>query len=97
METLKTAPNLELESNSDDPLARLSPPPTPDYNEGATHVLDVIHRLLAAHREIEQIWQERRLKLHQKLALLLFQQDVKQVKIGKIFQVKDQASFFSGP
>lgn len=57
-----------------------SPPFTPDYTVGATHVLDVIHELLAHQRHLEQKWQARRVKLHQKLALLLFQQDVKQVR-----------------
>ena len=50
-----------------------------DYQEGATHVLSVIHDILAQHRGLEQKWHAKKIKLHQRLALRLFQEDVKQV------------------
>lgn len=51
-----------------------------DYSEGAAHVLDVVHEVFAHHRAIEQIWHRGKVKLHQRLGLRLFQQDVKQVR-----------------
>ncbi|XP_066961005.1 kalirin isoform X3 [Macrobrachium rosenbergii] len=53
--------------------------PAADYSEGASHVLAVIHEILAHHRAVEQRWSDKKLKLHQRLALRLFQEDVKQV------------------
>ncbi|KAK3932143.1 Triple functional domain protein [Frankliniella fusca] len=53
--------------------------PAADYSEGASHVLDVIHRILNHHRSLEQKWHVKKIKLHQRLALRLFQEDVKQV------------------
>ena len=53
--------------------------PASDYSEGASHVLAVIHEILAHHRAVEQRWTSKKLKLHQRLALRLFQEDVKQV------------------
>ncbi|CAL4059912.1 unnamed protein product, partial [Meganyctiphanes norvegica] len=53
--------------------------PAADYSEGASHVLAVIHEILAHHRAVEQRWSTKKLKLHQRLALRLFQEDVKQV------------------
>ncbi|XP_013406610.1 kalirin isoform X8 [Lingula anatina] len=50
-----------------------------DYSEGAAHVLDVVHEVLAQHRQLEDEWHEKKVKLHQRLGLKLFQQDVKQV------------------
>ncbi|XP_074654482.1 kalirin-like isoform X2 [Tubulanus polymorphus] len=50
-----------------------------DYSEGAAHVLDVIHEVLSHHRQLEQIWHSKKVRLHQRLGLCLFQQDVKQV------------------
>ena len=54
--------------------------PSSDYQEGATHVLSVIHDILAQHRALEAKWHAKKIKLHQRLALRLFQEDVKQVK-----------------
>lgn len=56
--------------------------PAADYSEGASHVLAVIHEILAHHRAVEQRWSAKKLKLHQRLALRLFQEDVKQVCCG---------------
>ncbi|XP_044587517.1 kalirin isoform X2 [Cotesia glomerata] len=53
--------------------------PAADYSEGASHVLAVIHRILSHHRALEARWHARKVKLHQRLALRLFQEDVKQV------------------
>ncbi|KAK2148865.1 hypothetical protein LSH36_478g00007 [Paralvinella palmiformis] len=50
-----------------------------DYTEGASHVLDVVHDVFAHHRHVEQLWHKGKVKLHQRLGLRLFQQDVKQV------------------
>nr|CAD7257353.1 unnamed protein product [Timema shepardi] len=53
--------------------------PAADYSEGASHVLAVIHQILNHHRTLEQKWHAKKIKLHQRLALRLFQEDVKQV------------------
>uniref|UniRef100_A0A1Y1LT27 Uncharacterized protein n=2 Tax=Photinus pyralis TaxID=7054 RepID=A0A1Y1LT27_PHOPY len=53
--------------------------PAADYSEGASHVLAVIHQILNHHRALEQKWHAKKIKLHQRLALRLFQEDVKQV------------------
>ena len=50
-----------------------------DYSEGASHVLSVIHDILSQHRALEAKWHAKKIKLHQRLALRLFQEDVKQV------------------
>ena len=50
-----------------------------DLQEGASHVLSVIHEILAHHRQLESKWHTKKIKLHQRLALRLFQEDVKQV------------------
>jgi triple functional domain protein len=56
--------------------------PASDYSEGASHVLAVIHDILAHHRALEAKWHAKKIKLHQRLALRLFQEDVKQVKLA---------------
>ncbi|XP_046409767.1 kalirin isoform X2 [Neodiprion fabricii] len=53
--------------------------PAEDYSAGASHVLAVIHQILGHHRALEARWHSRKVKLHQRLALRLFQEDVKQV------------------
>ena len=58
--------------------------PSSDYQEGATHVFSVIHDILAQHRALEAKWHAKKIKLHQRLALRLFQEDVKQVSYGLI-------------
>ena len=52
---------------------------TVNFQEGASHVLSVIHEILAHHRQLESKWHTKKIKLHQRLALRLFQEDVKQV------------------
>merc|ERR1719357_2520101 len=68
--------------------------PAADYQEGASHVLSVIHEILAHHRQLESKWHTKKIKLHQRLALRLFQEDVKQVldwleKHGEVFLRKN--------
>ena len=68
--------------------------PAADYQEGASHVLSVIHEILAHHRQLESKWHAKKIKLHQRLALRLFQEDVKQVldwleKHGEVFLRKN--------
>ncbi|KAL9906430.1 triple functional domain protein [Glossina fuscipes] len=53
--------------------------PAADYSEGASHVLAVIHQILGHHRSLEAKWHQEKIRLHQTLALRLFQEDVKQV------------------
>ncbi|XP_055685708.1 kalirin isoform X2 [Lutzomyia longipalpis] len=53
--------------------------PAADYSEGASHVLAVIHQILGHHRALEAKWHAGKVRLHQTLALRLFQEDVKQV------------------
>lgn len=69
--------------------------PAADYSEGASHVLDVIHQILGHHRALESKWHTEKLRLHQKLALKLFQEDVKQVldwlqNHGDVFLLKNK-------
>ncbi|KAK2189418.1 hypothetical protein NP493_107g06017 [Ridgeia piscesae] len=52
-----------------------------DYSNGATHVLDVVHEVFAHHRDLEQLWHTGKVRLHQRLSLRLFQQDMKQVSV----------------
>ena len=66
-------------NNSSKPGAAGKEGSASDYQEGATHVLSVIHDILAQHRGLEQKWHAKKIKLHQRLALRLFQEDVKQV------------------
>ena len=49
--------------------------------KGASHVLSIIHEILAHHRQLEAKWHQKKIKLHQRLALRLFQEDVKQVTL----------------
>ena len=49
-------------------------------------MLSVIHEILAHHRQLESKWHTKKIKLHQRLALRLFQEDVKQV--GEVFHAK---------
>lgn len=57
-------------------------------------MLSVIHEILAQHRTLESAWHQKKLKLHQRLALRLFQEDVRQVldwleKHGEVFLRKN--------
>ncbi|XP_043921535.1 triple functional domain protein [Protopterus annectens] len=50
-----------------------------NYSKAVQHVLDVIHEVLHHQRQLENIWQHRKVRLHQRLQLCVFQQDVQQV------------------
>ncbi|RMC15912.1 hypothetical protein DUI87_08117 [Hirundo rustica rustica] len=50
-----------------------------NYSKAVRHVLDVIHEVLHHQRQLENIWQHRKVRLHQRLQLCVFQQDVQQV------------------
>uniref|UniRef100_A0A673JQP6 non-specific serine/threonine protein kinase n=1 Tax=Sinocyclocheilus rhinocerous TaxID=307959 RepID=A0A673JQP6_9TELE len=50
-----------------------------NYSKAVHHVLDIIHEVLHHQRQLENIWQHRKVRLHQRLQLCVFQQDVKQV------------------
>lgn len=63
--------------------------PAADYSEGASHVLAVIHQILNHHRSLEHRWHTKKIKLHQRLALRLFQEDVKQVSFQVALLSKD--------
>ncbi|GAB6019934.1 hypothetical protein CHUAL_001465 [Chamberlinius hualienensis] len=68
-----------------------------DYSGGASHVLSVIHEILAHHRAAEQLCHQKKMKMHQKLALRLFQEDVRQVldwlqNHGEVFLQKNQGT-----
>lgn len=60
--------------------------PARDYSEGASHVLAVIHQILNHHRSLEHRWHSKKIKLHQRLALRLFQEDVKQVSAFTVYE-----------
>lgn len=51
-----------------------------NYSKAVHHVLDIIHEVLHHQRQLENIWQHRKLRLHQRLQLCVFQQDVQQVR-----------------
>ncbi|XP_019716225.1 kalirin-like isoform X2 [Hippocampus comes] len=47
---------------------------------GTTHgIMGVLHQVMQGHHDLENAWQHRKLRLHQRLQLCVFQQDVKQV------------------
>lgn len=59
--------------------------PAADYSSGANHVLAVIHQILGHHRALEARYHQARLKLHQRLALLLYKEDCRQVGSKRAF------------
>ena len=50
-----------------------------NYSKAVHRVLDIIHQVLHHQRQLENIWQHRKVRLHQRLQLCVFQQDVQQV------------------
>ncbi|XP_078619950.1 kalirin-like isoform X2 [Branchiostoma floridae x Branchiostoma japonicum] len=50
-----------------------------DYSQAAQHVLDLVHEILEKHRQLEEVWQHKKLRLSQRLQLCVFQTDVQQV------------------
>ncbi|KAL7984586.1 hypothetical protein Chor_003156 [Crotalus horridus] len=57
-----------------------------NYSKAVHHVLDVIHEVLHHQRQLENIWQHRKVRLHQRLQLCVFQQDVQQAELSFIFK-----------
>ncbi|KAM9767056.1 LOW QUALITY PROTEIN: kalirin RhoGEF kinase b [Menidia menidia] len=55
------------------------PAPKPDFTAAAHAIMGVLHQVMQGHREVEGAWQHRKLRLHQRLQLCVFQQDVRQV------------------
>ncbi|KAL4823731.1 hypothetical protein H8958_007650 [Nasalis larvatus] len=51
---------------------------TANYSKAVHQVLDVVHEVLHHQRRLESIWQHRKVRLHQRLQLCVFQQDVQQ-------------------
>ncbi|XP_051566267.1 kalirin-like [Myxocyprinus asiaticus] len=52
---------------------------TANYSKAVHCILDVVHEVLHHHRRLENIWRHRKVCLHQRLQLCVFQQDVQQV------------------
>ncbi|XP_028291403.1 kalirin isoform X2 [Gouania willdenowi] len=52
---------------------------TANYSKAVHCILDVVHEVLHHQRRLENIWQLRKVRLHQRLQLCVFQQDVQQV------------------
>uniref|UniRef100_A0A8B9HLZ8 Kalirin RhoGEF kinase n=1 Tax=Astyanax mexicanus TaxID=7994 RepID=A0A8B9HLZ8_ASTMX len=50
-----------------------------DYSQAVRGVLDVVHEVVHQYRRLEGLLQHRKLRLHQRLQLCVFQQDVQQV------------------
>ncbi|XP_059417381.1 kalirin isoform X2 [Carassius carassius] len=50
-----------------------------NYSKAVHCILDVVHEVLHHQRRLESIWQHRKVRLHQRLQLCVFQQDVQQV------------------
>lgn len=81
LDALKHAPNPAsgISEGSNSPHSQSSITSNVDYTRAATHVVDVLNRVFAQHKELEKLWQERKTRLHQRWALRLFQDDVKEV------------------
>lgn len=59
-----------------------------NYSKAVHHVLDIIHEVLHHQRQLENIWQHRKVRLHQRLQLCVFQQDVQQVRDTRVLDAK---------
>ncbi|KAK2857154.1 hypothetical protein Q5P01_005889 [Channa striata] len=51
----------------------------PDFTAATHGIMGVLHQVMQGHHEVEGAWQHRKLRLHQRLQLCVFQQDVRQV------------------
>uniref|UniRef100_A0A3Q1CSS6 Non-specific serine/threonine protein kinase n=1 Tax=Amphiprion ocellaris TaxID=80972 RepID=A0A3Q1CSS6_AMPOC len=69
LDVLQRCPGTE----SDDSAAK------PDFTAATHGIMGVLHQVLQGHHEVEGAWQHRKLRLHQRLQLCVFQQDVRQV------------------
>ncbi|XP_033628960.1 kalirin-like [Asterias rubens] len=50
-----------------------------DYSASASHVLDLVHKVLHHHRQLDELWQSKKMGLCQRIQLCVFQQDAAQV------------------
>lgn len=48
-------------------------------NNSYKHVVDVIQQITRAHKEMHAQWQERKIRLHSRLALIAFETDTQRV------------------
>lgn len=76
--TTSSLPNTSISSSSAS-SSRASRTPSTDYNEASKLVISVTHEVMSKHKELESLWSIKKTKLHQRLALALFQDDVRQV------------------
>ncbi|XP_062271265.1 kalirin-like, partial [Scomber scombrus] len=51
----------------------------PDFTAATHGIMAVLHQVMQGQHEVEGAWQHRKLRLHQRLQLCVFQQDVRQV------------------
>ncbi|XP_055358120.1 kalirin-like isoform X2 [Betta splendens] len=51
----------------------------PDFTAATHSIMAVLHQVMQGHHEVEGAWQHRKLRLHQRLQLCVFQQDVRRV------------------
>ncbi|KAF1371456.1 hypothetical protein PFLUV_G00278080 [Perca fluviatilis] len=51
----------------------------PDFTAATHGIMGTLHQVMQGHHEVEGAWQHRKLRLHQRLQLCVFQQDVRQV------------------
>ncbi|KAM8904892.1 kalirin-like isoform 3-T3 [Spinachia spinachia] len=51
----------------------------PDLANATNGIMGALHQVMQGHQEVEGVWQHRKLRLHQRLQLCVFQQDVRQV------------------
>ncbi|XP_037618055.1 kalirin-like isoform X2 [Sebastes umbrosus] len=66
-------------TNSDDSAAAAAAAAKPDFTAATHGIMGVLHQVMQGHHEVEGAWQHRKLRLHQRLQLCVFQQDVRQV------------------
>ncbi|XP_062303477.1 LOW QUALITY PROTEIN: kalirin RhoGEF kinase b [Osmerus eperlanus] len=64
-----------------------------DFSEAAHGIMGVLQEVMQGHQYVEGAWQRRKLRLHQRLQLCVFQQDVRQVvdwveQHGEVFLTK---------
>uniref|UniRef100_A0A6Q2Y1B5 Rho guanine nucleotide exchange factor 25 n=1 Tax=Esox lucius TaxID=8010 RepID=A0A6Q2Y1B5_ESOLU len=55
------------------------PVATADFTAATHGIMGVLHEVMQGHQHVDGAWQHRKLRLHQRLQLCVFQQDVRQV------------------
>ncbi|XP_054632408.1 kalirin-like isoform X3 [Dunckerocampus dactyliophorus] len=53
--------------------------PKPDFTATTHGIMGVLHQVMQGQHDVESAWQHRKLRLHQRVQLCVFQQDVRQV------------------